>query len=358
MTSTIECANCGVGMEPDDVYIPADYQEPHCGDCIETCDYCGEWFTDIYDHREYCCESCGRSICPESMYYYCDSCDEYRCERCGECGYCDRAGGLRGYHDNPELIFYGEHDYFMGIELEYNGDASSILSAVHEYDDSEQFIWACEDGSLYGGAEIISHPMTLDFMRNEFDFGGMMQAIKATGNAQVTSGTGLHVHIDRRAFRRNGRHNQIHAYRWLKFVLANQTGGEIIGRRTSEEWAQFVKPGEYGHKGYSETLRVKSDGYRTSDNRYTAVNTTKGATFELRFFKSTYNRRNLHAAIEYAHASVEYARTGMDAYPAVDRFRWETFTDWLAGRPAAYPSLCAVLHVATGDQGDGDQGDR
>lgn len=354
MTDTIICDNCGDATEADEIVIPSDTGEPTCYNCVEECDYCGNWFVDLYEHREYCCDNCGRSICPESGYYYCDSCDTYQCERCGDCGYCRnyRAGGVRGYHDNPELIPYGSGDFTMGVELEYNGDTSSIVDAVHQFDDCEQFVWCCEDGSLYGGAEIISHPMTLDYFRNGFDFGGMMQAIKATGDATITSGTGLHVHIDRRAFRRNGRHNQVHAYRWLKFILSNQDGGEIIGRRTSDEWAQFVKPGEYGRKGYSETLRVKSDGYRTSDNRYTAVNTTKGATYELRFFKSTFNRRNLMAAVEYAHATVEYARAGMDAISAVDRFRWATFTSWLAGRPTTYPALCAVLHVAGSDQGD------
>ena len=349
--NSIPCHNCGDILSGDEIYFVVDNDNEYCGGCVEECGYCGEWFADLDYHREYGCGDCGRSICPDSSYFVCHNCGDYFCEDCGDCRYCRRPNAVRGYHDNPDYISYGHGDYTMGVEIEYNGDTHSIMTAVHQFDDCEEYVWACDDGSLYGGAEIISHPMTLEFFRTGFPFGRMMQAIRNTGDAEVTDGTGIHVHIDRRAFRKNGRHNQTHAYRWIKFVLSNRDGCEIIGRRNSREYAEFVLPGEYGYNGYSEVLRVKSAQHRTSDNRYTAVNTTKAATYELRFFKSSYRERDLMAAVEFAHSSVEYARDGMNGIPVTEAFRWASFTSWLATRATDYPVLAAALHVLSpGDQ--------
>lgn len=339
--SAMNCDNCGNEIDEDNMTIPLDSSSPHCEYCVDYCDYCGDGFMDIGYHVHAGCNECGHSICPESSYYYCDNCDDYQCEDCGDCNYCasyNRPSGIRRYHDNPTLIFHGTGNVFLGVEIEFDNSPDEICDTVKSFDDSEHYVWLCEDGSI-DGAEIISHPMTLDAVR-QFPFDSMLRALRHT-SARATDGTGIHVHIGRESFKRNGRHSQAHVARWLKFLYSNKDGCELVARRDSMQWAEFVEFGKYGYKGHSATLGDKARRTRTCDNRYQAVNTTNSATYEVRIFRSTFDYQEFMGCVEFVHATVEYTRNRANGLG--DAMRWESFNQWLTDNAAAYPSLVALV---------------
>lgn len=336
------CDNCGVAIDDDELVIPEDYSSPHCLDCVGYCDYCGYAYLELRYHYRGDCSNCGDSICPDDYSYYCDNCDDYQCDSCGECNYCARFNspdGIRRYHNNPDLIFHGTGNVFMGIEIEFDDAADEIYSTVQSFDDSETYLWVCEDGSISYGAEIISHPMTLDAVR-KFPFGSMLASLDCT-SASVHDGTGIHVHISRDSFKRNGRHSQSHVARWLKFLYSNKAGCELVARRDSRQWAEFCEFGSDGYKGHSAPLSSKSRRTRTCDNRYQAVNTTNSATYEVRIFRSTFDYQEFMACIEFVHSTVEFTRNREVGLG--DAMRWESFTEWLSTRATDYPSLAAAL---------------
>lgn len=161
MPDLITCDNCGNDLDTEDVILPVDSSDPHCRSCVIRCYYCGDYYCDIDDHGYGRCIDCGRIICPSSYYSLCESCDEYVHHGC-ECPYHSHAG-LRPYGDNPELMFHGSARFYMGVELEYDYAAAEVVEAVQGYDDCEEYLWLCEDGSISAGAEVISHPMSLEF---------------------------------------------------------------------------------------------------------------------------------------------------------------------------------------------------
>jgi hypothetical protein len=176
-----------------------------------------------------------------------------------------------------------------------------------------------QDGSI-SGVEIVTHPMTLVWAR-QYPFAELLCSLRGAG-CGVDDEYGLHIHVSRNAFQRDGKQSAAHQMMWLLFMYRNVAGLETLARRTSSRWASFKKPvsGELARKARSIH----------NDDRYVAVNCNNKKTFELRFFKATLDEREFYAALEFADASVRYTR----AITIQDVLRgkaitWRHFTAWV-----------------------------
>lgn len=270
------------------------------------------------------CDSCGCEV-DEDYGFFCESCSVWRCESCGECsgsGQGDRDSRVHAWDYRP-VRFRPKGNYraeaLFGVELEVGGRNSSIANAVVRYDDSERHLYMKDDGSITG-VEIVTHPMTLAWAR-EFPFGELLGSLHAA-HCFVTDGYGLHIHVSRNSFHREGKQSAAHQMMWLLFMYRNVAELEKLARRSSERWAAFHKPlpGELARK--AKSIR--------QDDRYVAVNCNNAKTFELRFFKSTLDAHEFYAALEFADASVRYTR----AITIQDVLRgraitWAHFTKWV-----------------------------
>lgn len=327
-------------VDAAELHPAMDRSGDYCDDCIESCPICdNNFYWDIDDHYRWC-DYCGRRICTEyDFYVHCDDCYEYFCEDCNcDCGMSD-SGQVHGYYWNPpEFIKHGDRGAaHFGIELEIGGYESDIVAAVNEIDGMEEYIYMKEDGTV-DGVEIISMPMTLEFHQS-FGWDELLAELRRRG-CRTEDEYGMHIHIDRRAFRHpgTGRHSHTHAYRWMKFTYRNAEWVRVVSRRSSF-W------GEFRHLGRGD-MRRKSSAYPTSDERRSAINTTKGGTYELRTGRSTLSYRKFLALVEFAAASVEYTR--QRNIPMVEMMRWENFMAWCVDQGDAYANLVALVATAAG----------
>ena len=185
------------------------------------CDETHDWYTEegvvrdsyttiargLFDTEYFICDDCGEIHHLDNMCYddygdltYCESCWSARGE-----------GIIRGYHEGPGLVFYKTEeavkggyrfDGGYGFELEVDDSSkSSPISLARDIDDEIEEVWLSHDGSLNDGLEIISHPMTLDYIMNNFDMNQLCDMVKTHGfKSHNTSTCGLQIHASRELF--------------------------------------------------------------------------------------------------------------------------------------------------------------
>lgn len=272
--------------------------------------------------------------------YECDLCDTWRCEECGSCT-CDDSDDDYGQDYRVRQWNYrprpyrpkGDYDAhaLLGVELEVAGRQAGIADVVQSFDPCEEHLYMKHDGSI-NGVEIVTHPMTLPYAR-QYPFVPLLSELRHV-SGPLDDEYGLHVHVSRNAFRRNGKQSSSHQMAWLLFMHRNVEHLETLARRSSNRWASFrdPEPGELARKATTISC----------DDRYVAVNCNNERTFELRFFKSTLDATEFYAALEFAEASVRYTRS----VPIQDVLRgkantWRHFSEWVRRRN--YRNLTAEI---------------
>jgi hypothetical protein len=359
--ATSECAVCYTDIDVDDV-IHTEYDSIVCNDCVQICQRCDSigsvddcfmtvdgdytWCEGCTERRAYFCDACeeynsnGTSYvtdrgenwcqdCTDRGAYWCDDCDEYNSDGCDRC---DDEGSrlIHDYSYRPDAIFHStdkNERLFFGIEIEV--EAGNNLRSASEYAyqlESMDLAYLKHDGSLNSGFEIVTHPMSHDFFKNQAqDLWLTLEQLRTNSEYRVkswdTKTCGLHIHISRTGF--NG---GAHMHRFLNLVYSNPDFYSTLAGRTSDQWAKFtdIHQREYARNsegdripdnfngGYQivskRTFMHKLDTSRNSD-RYSAVNTNNRETLEMRIFRGTVNSDTIKAQLDLAHASVEYTRT-------------------------------------------------
>ena len=367
----IICQRCDSVGSVDDSFQEVDGCEMWCEACTERrahwCERCETYNTDgtyyISDRSEHWCVGCADyNAC------WCDDCDEYNADGCDRCP--DEpvsSDGTRLIHDysyRPDAIFHStnrDERLFFGIEIEV--EAKDDLHASAEYAhqlESMDLAYLKHDGSLNDGFEIVTHPMSHDFFKNEAqDFFAVMEGLRSQIGIRVkswdTRTCGLHIHISRTGFSGGA-----HMHRFLNLVYSNPDFYSTLAGRTSDQWAKFTdiikrdyKRDANGERIYHDdgrgwevetkrTFMHKLDSERNSD-RYSAVNTLNHATLEMRIFRGSVNSDTIKSQLDLAHASVEYTRnlTVQDVTQGAltsDNFMWYIFKN-----ESLYPELVARI---------------
>ena len=346
------CENCDdVGWESDDWYY-VDQSQMWCNSCTENhanyCDDCNEYHTgDNYYVSDSNCSYCENCI---GNAEYCEDCDEYYSSGCSDHSG-DDARVIHDYSYRPDPIFHTtdkEERLFFGLEIEVEArqnrsDSAEYASRLEDL----SLAYLKSDGSLMCGFEIVTHPMTHDFYKNEaYELWNTLEALRSRAGIKVkawdASTTGLHIHISRTGFTGGA-----HMHRFLRLVYDNQTLYEAIAGRSSSRWAKFddantdyVSEDADGNREWKSrrNLKNKLDNARNSD-RYSAVNTQNHATLEMRIFRSSVNAETVKSFIDLAHASVEYTR-GMSVRDVRQgALSQDNFTSYIQDNAALYPEL-------------------
>ena len=397
-TDEVSCNSCGLVMSMDDSYT-TDNADIVCSDCYRICDRCeyasntdDDWYdVDGYtwcqsctDYHAVWCSGCSE-YSTESMSYpedrsgaycencisdafYCDGCDEYWFDGCTNCDRDEDDDGriVHDYSYKPDTIFHsteaGER-LFFGIEMETeakrgNWDTRREAAEYAQRLEPMELAYLKNDGSLNCGFEIVTHPMTHDFLKNEADqLWSTLENLRTNMNMMAwgTGTCGLHIHISRTGFSSGS-----HIHRFLQLVYKNEGQFSTLAGRDSSRWAKFDDvaisvPNGRGEDGYTIWKRGlsfigKIEQGRSSD-RYSAVNTTNRETLELRIFKGTINHNTVKAHVDLAHASVEYTR-GLNVRQVRDgALDFEQFYDYVLENNALYPDLLARLSKVLPDVG-------
>ena len=377
----ILCSECNDTLSADDT-MKTDAGHAICSECVRICERCewvatedddwnwvndSRWCTTCTDYHANWCDSCEEYHTGDSTYiedrdrHYCESCaeDAYYCEDCGSyyVDGCDSHNSDRIIHDysyKPDPEFHGTEDndkLFFGLEIEVEASGNLMESAEYAYRLEELGLaYLKKDGSLSYGFEIVTHPMTHDYFKNNAPaFWETLSTLRSSSDFKVkswdTRTCGVHIHISRSGF--NG---GAHMHRFLNLVYSNQQFYEAIAGRSSAQWAKFddvetaVKDGDRDDDGYQRWKTVRSfknklQNGRRSD-RYSAVNTQNHATLEMRIFRGSVNGSTVQAYLDLAHASVEYTRELRVPDVQAGALQDVNLIEYIEQNADLYPDLC------------------
>lgn len=303
------CVCCGCTLENDyDVYYVGN--EALCEDCYDTesraCDCCGERIWNDDDEGDdniilcsHCrenhyseCHECGRLIYDEDVYYESDDSDYPYCRSCFE-NIKDKM--IHSYSYKPEPIFYGEDSMFLGVELEIDKGGESDRNAEKIYNAAnyhKEHIYIKHDGSIDDGMEIVTHPMTLYYHKNNMPWKEITEkAVELGYKSHQTSTCGLHVHVNRSYFS-DIRSEQDECISRVLFIIERFWEEMLLfsrrTRRQLERWAA-----RYGIKDSPKKVMETA-----ASTRYSCVNLCNYYTIEFRIFKGTLRYNTLIATLE------------------------------------------------------------
>lgn len=385
--SAIECAVCGSATDVDNAYQVSYGEHTICSDCVRICERCNDVGTEndfypLVDGERWC------ETCASDYAYWCDSCEEYSsestywisdrgsswcgdcasnnamwCDNCEEyyesgCEMCNTSRVIHDYSYRPDPIFHStdkNERLFFGLEIE-------METSSRNYTDASEYAYQLEglelaylkhDGSLSNGFELVTHPMSHDFIKNEgHDLFRVLTELRDTYKVASwsTNTCGVHIHISRTGF--NG---GAHMHRFLNLVYSNQAFYEALAGRSSTRWAKFDDVEVSDYRRDAEGRRIvddwgnniivrhrsfkhKLENSRHSD-RYSAVNTQNANTLEMRIFKGTTKPETIKSHIDLAHASVEYTRTLSVLQVRDGALSTDSFMKYIESHADLYPDL-------------------
>ena len=379
------CSACQSELDDDNKMMLHNGDEA-CSDCVRSCERCGDCDLDDanwswVDDSEYWCESCAEGYanwcdrcemmtsddfyriedrceswcqgCTENYASWCEWCDQYYRDGCENCDDEYANGTIHDYSYKPDPIFHSTKDddkLFFGIEVEMEtaDESSSTRSDAAQYAytlDDNDLAYLKSDGSLTCGFEVVTHPMTHDFYKNEADL--LWQTIEGLRSRSMrshdTRTCGIHIHISRSGFSSGA-----HMHRFLNLVYSNEEFFSKMAGRKSDRWATFddvktskMNESETGWVSYNSFKHKIQSGRNT--NRYSAINTQNRHTLEMRIFKGNLNTETIKSHLDLAHASVEYTRIMSVSQVREGSLSKESFLEYISANSELYPHLNARI---------------
>jgi hypothetical protein len=325
------CSGCSDVMHNDEVNYAED--DSYCDDCYSdrfmSCDDCGDTMRRDNSHCVQGRSGGERDVCENcrnSNYAWCTNCDEYvHDDNYAGNDYCyscsddvdddddDEEQVIKGYSYKPSPKFFkvSENDnVFLGIELEVERGANSELNHTKmaqliEHD----FLYFKTDGSLDNGFEIVTHPMTISYIKKHKNvWADILNQLRSNKYRSYDTRTcGMHIHISKNAF------TTWHLYRFMKFFVDNADFVTKISQRKIENldrWAALTDNPHESYKEYTQDrLMYKAKKKYGNDKRYLAVNLQNDKSVEVRIFRGTLNDSSFFKNIEFVQALFDYTKS-------------------------------------------------
>lgn len=378
-----QCDECGEWVRDWDMtfvdggYRPDLYVCSSCRDNLEErdeifyCEDCDEYYRGTVSHyitadgrvicencfdRDYeACSSCGEIYYRDVMPYDDDD-GEWYCEDCYE-EHSSRAR-VHDYGFKPCAVFHGIGHWgrpefgdplTLGMELEVDkgrDGAGCADEIMQEYD--EDTLYLKHDGSLSCGIEIVTHPHTLEAMKNELDIPKLCAIpIKYGFSSHDANTCGLHIHVGRAQL---GRTLDDQRRVIAKIVLLMYRHWDFLlkfSRRTSSQLSHWACAPELSFNSrmtyYDNELAALVDDYYQYKGRYMALNLCNRGTIEFRLWRGSLQPATVLATIQLTHNIVKYA---MDhSFYDVVNSTWEDLANY-----EMTPELDAYLkdrHITT-----------
>jgi hypothetical protein len=293
----IECHNCGETMEEDDAYSNDWDSAYRCCGCNE--DFVCEMEEQQNDESELILSYSSK---PTAIFLNDDGHKSYYAKIIDEETSLNRTSLYMGFELETELT---RPTVVRGSSLVPG--AEHVLKTVNKRN-NEEVLYLKDDGSISHGFEIVSHPMTLGFAMNHFDWSGI-EGLKGLGyDAWKASSCGLHIHLSRDAFADYG-----HMMRFFLLILKNrQQLVQFAGREST--YAKFDMDAFFnayhdydsGKTVRGSTLASHAKQYSTNNDRYTAINLQNNNTIELRFFRPSLLSSTVKACLQLCDAAFNY----------------------------------------------------
>ena len=348
---TMSCDCC------EQVFLRSELRDEvnHIDQDIEICQEC-------FEEREFYCEYHERTevdtsrwedgsmyvndygrICLDSFesggeFSYCEDCGElYHFDNLeyletDDCCYCYDC--IENHREEGHITLYHDHDYdrrfisrkeykenvdidntfFFGIELEVeraNRKVATDKARMSEilYDMDEHSILAFEqDGSLYDGFEIITQPMSFEYIKeNKKFFMDMMESLRHNGYDSFNTTTcGHHIHMSKSPLTDK---QQMLFVAMFEFFRQEFTALSRRDESKLERWATFITRNyDKDQLNNSEVFESLLNILFQQHNRYRAINVTNVHTLESRIWRGTLDSLEYLARIELMYNVAMYVK--------------------------------------------------
>jgi len=296
------------------------YDKKYCISCYEEiyvrCYYCSESIEIQEAMRDndginYCQD------CSQRFYINCPICDLHmhrdnsfnflsngdRVSGCRECY--NNSVIIHNYSYKPNVVFFRQskkENLFFGIELEVERNESTTPTDVLASKIKKPEFYFKSDGSLTNGFEIVTHPLSYEYIKkNNKLFSELFEKLNTENYKSYESTTcGMHIHLNKNAF------NTWHLYRFLDFFKNNK---ELIIKISQRIEPFFRRWSDINNEEFSEKEILRKAKRKNSEgSRYTAVNLTNSKTVELRIFRGTIKYPTFMKNIEFAHSVYEFTK--------------------------------------------------
>lgn len=319
------------------------------------------WISDDIDNAY--CEDCGdlfngedaeerndMVMCPNCAenWYWCGDHDIYYhsgegCDYCAEEEYDDRSSLIHDYSYRPNPIFFlpranemrePRNTTVTGFELEMEATTGRLDEAAQLAINEFPQAYLKYDGSINHGFEMVTHPMSLDYINSEFNFESLKLLADMGMRSAKTSTCGLHVHINKGFFRSA----PSTAYRFMSLFYSNAEAWRRLAGRSHSSYAQWDIGEDARLLTYTRGIR-DNDMYAVNRDRYVALNLQPSKTIELRFFKGTLRPLTLQARLQAVHAAAEYAMSTRYKVKVRDASSWEAFRNFTTDNDKKYSAF-------------------
>ena len=264
----------------------------------DECEDCGIHFINTNSDREdHVCPVCARNF-PEHSYN-------------------TQAQDVLGFEDTKEIRF--------GVELEYEGvTARDVVRHLKGHAIGKR------DGSISHGIEVVTKPARMSTHKEA------LKKFFVKVKTQAHSNTGMHVHIER---------SKISEYQvgfMMEFLNREELATKIVtiaGRDYTRN--HYCK----NNNKYKMTTGLNWDTKlrRTATDKYTAFNTAKRTTVEVRIFASPESYLECAARLEFIEGLVKYSSPySVSVKNLKDKFKWDTFKTYMENNYKEFPNFHAL----------------
>jgi hypothetical protein len=234
---------------------------------------------------------------------------------CDACGINRR--GVQDWNFVPDYYVYRKidklqglvtqkKDLLFGFELEIEDQRPRTFGSLPSrneviWDISKEFPWLFgkHDGSLSHGFEIVSMPLSWDFLAENIPFlqGRFEQLSSAGWRAFQTKTCGMHVHLSKASFSR------LHLFKFLELFYSDPFFIFMVSQR-----GRFSKMQRWASLTPSESLAEMATSKRQRTDKYTAVNLRHCNSVEIRIFRGTLSIQGFMKNMEFCKALYDFTR--------------------------------------------------
>lgn len=224
---------------------------------------------------------------------------------------------------------------FFGVELEIDAKEDISLSPVPAL--AAPLFYCKEDGSLNRGTELVSHPGSQAWWREQREaVSVLLRKLTAMGWSSHNVGTcGMHIHVSREAFQ--GTH---HLYRFLHLVYRSPRLSLAVSQRQSHALAQWATLNPEARRALKNKIGVNYTDADDGGHRYEAVNMTRN-TAEVRIFRGTLRLDRFYKNLQYLWAALAFTAET----PRLRSCNARNFLAWVHARKDTYPDLAAFTEA-------------
>lgn len=185
------------------------------------------------------------------------------------------------YQFNPKFEYYKTDKdkrelLYFGIELEIESCGNNKKEAVKSL---PKFVYPKCDSSINDGFEIVSHPMTYNWLKDNCDKWNKILDLRKKGwRSYNTETCGMHIHLSEAAF------GTYHLFKFMKMFYDNTDFIIRFSQRKAHNLQHWASTTDHER---NIIYKAKHKNMYSGENRHTAINLSRENTVEVRIFRGT-----------------------------------------------------------------------